>query len=208
MVQLEPTECRILGVLVEKAYTTPQQYPMTLHSIRTGANQKNNRHPVLNLSEDDVMEALDALRQKGLVRQVMLTGSRVDKFKQNGKEALQVATPELTLLTELLLRGPQTLGELRGRASRMSQFDSLEAVQSVVDALMQRDPPLVRMVPPLPGSRATRYAQLLCPDLHPLDAAPMAALSEASDEDLQGRVEELERQMAELRAAVAKLQER
>jgi hypothetical protein len=207
MIELQPNECRVFGVLVEKAYTTPQQYPMTLNAIRTGANQKSNRHPVLDLSDDDVMDALDGLRQKGLVRQVMLSGSRVEKYKQNGKDALEVSTPELAVLTELLLRGPQTLGELRSRASRMSQFESLEGVQNVVDALMQRDPPLLRTAPPLAGSRATRYAQLFCPHLHPLDAAPMAAASDPMDGELRGRVEELERQMAEVQTELARLKE-
>src|SRR4051812_49801787 len=119
MLTLNANEARVLGVLVEKAQTTPAQYPMTLNAMVNGANQKNNREPVTNLSEDQVFEALEGLRTKRLANEVMLSGSRVQKYRHIARESLGIQTSELVILTELLLRGPQTIGELQGRASRM-----------------------------------------------------------------------------------------
>src|SRR5262245_1278399 len=131
MITLSRDECRVLGVLVEKAQTTPAQYPLTLNAVTMGCNQKNNRDPVTNLTEERVFDAIDKLRAKGLVRELMLSGSRVPKFRHMGREVLQVNTTELVLLTEMLLRGPQTIGELRGRATRMHPIASLEEAQAV-----------------------------------------------------------------------------
>lgn len=215
MLQLSADECRVLGVLIEKAQTTPAQYPLTLNSIVVGCNQKSNRFPVTSLDEDRALDALDRLRAKGLVREALLTGSRVAKFRHLAREVLHVDTPELVLLAELMLRGPQSLGDLRIHASRMHAFDSLEAVQQVLDALRARPEPFVKPVPAAPGQRATRHAQLLCPDLHALDAAPAPAEdaegSEPDDEGpaghsaLTGRVSELEREVETLRTAIRTL---
>jgi uncharacterized protein YceH (UPF0502 family) len=205
MIQLTPLECRVLGVLIEKAQTTPAQYPLTLNAIVSGSNQKSNRDPVLALSDEQVVEALDALRGRSLVREVMLSGSRVEKFRHVAREALDVSTSELVVLAELLLRGPQTVGELRTRASRMHSLESIDVVNNVLEHLMSRDEPLARKLAPAPGSRAPRYAQLLCPDLHPLEA-PAAAVgggttaSVASDAGLAARVEALERRVETLSA--------
>jgi hypothetical protein len=206
MSQLTPDECRVLGVLIEKAQTTPGQYPLTLNAVTTGANQKNNRSPVVNLSEDDALHALDGLRSKGLAREVMMTGSRVQKHRHIAREGLGVDTSELVILAELLLRGPQTVGELRGRATRMHPIESIEVVSAILAHLMEREEPYIRKCAPAPGSRAPRYAQLLCPDLHPLDAelvdtpeaARTPAVSAAAASDLLARVERLERQVAHL----------
>ncbi len=207
--QLTPHECRVLGVLVEKAQTTPGQYPLTLNSVITGSNQKSNREPVLNLNEDQALDALDGLRAKGLAREVALSGSRVEKFRHVAREGLDVSTNELVVLAELLMRGPQTVGELRGRASRMHPLESLEIVENILDHLMRRETPLVRELAPAPGSRAKRYAQLLCPDLHPLDAPATSAAAASrpaapppaptGDPDLAARVDALEREVAALR---------
>ena len=224
MLQLSPNECRVLGVLVEKAQTVPAQYPMTLNSIVVGANQKNNRDPVTDLSEEDVYDALDRLRAKGLVREAMLSGSRVSKFRHLAREVLGVSTEELVLLTELLLRGPQSPGELRTRASRMHDLGGIEQVEALLRGLMTTKPadestgdearePLVRRLPRRPGERAERYAQLLCPDLHPLDAptstphaaAPSDDAAIRDDSALAARVDELEREVRALRAAVRRL---
>lgn len=226
MIQLTPNECRVLGVLVEKAQTTPQQYPLTLNALTSGCNQKNNREPVTDLSEEKTLEALDGLRSKGLAREVMLSGSRVEKFRHVAREALELTTPELVVLAELLLRGPQTVGELRNRALRMHPLESTEIVKNVLDSLMgvggTRPEPMVRELPPAPGDRAPRYAQLLCPKLHPLDAPPAsprvsdlgggggAASNAASGgggggSDLARRVASLEQEVASLRATVEKL---
>jgi len=214
MISLSANECRILGVLVEKAQTTPQQYPLTLNALVNGANQKNNRDPITNLNEEQVMQTLDDLRAKGLAREVMLSGSRVEKFRHVAREVLEVDTNQLVILTELLLRGPQTIGELRGRASRMHPLESTEIVKNILDCLMSRPEPLIRELPPLPGDRAPRYAQLLCPNLHPLDAPPVSARSDtpraespADDIDLVARVQHLENELAQLRAQVKRLAE-
>src|SRR4051794_40125390 len=120
MIELTPDESRVLGVLVEKAFTTPDQYPLSLNSLTSGCNQKNNRDPVLNMSEDQVFDAVESLRSKGLVIRIEAgAGSRVHRFKHNAIDTLHVRSTELAILAELLLRGPQTHGELRGRASRM-----------------------------------------------------------------------------------------
>lgn len=201
MLRLTANECRVLGVLIEKAQTTPQQYPLTLNGLTLGCNQKNNREPVTNLSEEQVLEALDALRSKGLAREVMLSGSRVEKFRHVAREVLDVDTNQLVLLAELMLRGPQTVGELRGRASRMHPLETTEIVKNILDSLASRPEPLVRELPAAPGDRAPRYAQLLCPDLHPLDAAPappQTARTSPQEPDLVHRVERLEAEVARL----------
>lgn len=185
MLTLTRDESRILGVLVEKAQTTPGQYPLTLNSLTLGANQKNNRDPATNLSEDRVFDAIDSLRKKGLVRELMLSGSRVAKYRHIAREALTVTTEELVILAELLLRGPQSIGELRARATRMHPIDSLEAAQATVDGLIARPEPLIRELPPRPGTRAKRFAQLLCPDLHPLDHAGAGESEDDSGADFQ-----------------------
>ena len=138
MPELSPDACRVLGTLVEKAQTVPAQYPLTLNSIVVGVNQKNNREPVVEIDEERALAALDELRGRGLVHEVVLTGSRVPKFRHLSRELLQVNTSELVILAELLLRGPQTVGELRGRASRMHPLESLEVVGNLLDAMRSR----------------------------------------------------------------------
>jgi uncharacterized protein YceH (UPF0502 family) len=209
MLHLTPDESRVLGVLIEKATTTPDQYPLSLNAVVNGANQKNNRVPVITLDEGRAFEALESLRTKGLVVRSDMAGSRVNKYRHQASEVLHARPAEVALLAELVLRGPQTLGELRGRASRMHPFESLEAVKNMLTALITRQEPLVKELPPAPGSRAERYAQLLCPELHPLDAPP-AAEATASREapagpELAGRVQILEAEVAMLKQAVRRL---
>jgi uncharacterized protein len=210
MIELTPDESRVLGVLIEKATTTPDQYPLSLNAVVAGANQKNNRDPVLALSDDQVFDALESLRAKGLaVRIEAGAGSRVHRFRHNATDTLHVRGGELAILAELLLRGPQTQGELRGRASRMHPMDSLDIVRDLLRALSERPEPLVRELPPAPGSRAERYMQLLCPDLHEVEmqanvssgiteqAAPTGGLAE--------RVSKLELEVTSLRDALRRL---
>lgn len=201
MQELTPHQCRVLGVLVEKALTTPAQYPLTLNALVSGANQKSNRLPVMTLDEDEALTALDGLRVRGLAREVMLTGSRVEKHRQTAREALNVTTTELVVLTELMLRGPQTVGELRGRASRMHPLESLDVVNAILDGLMKRDEPLVVELPPPPGSRARLYGHLLCgaPKV-PRAADPPAA--EPAPAGLESRVAALEDEVSRLRDAL------
>jgi uncharacterized protein len=217
MTHLTPDEARVLGVLIEKATTTPDQYPLTQNAVVNGANQKNNRDPVITMDEHRAFDALEGLRGKGMVFRVNQAGSRVDKFRHAAGEVLHARPAELAILAELMLRGPQTLGELRGRGSRMHPFESLEAVKNMLAALMSREQPLVRELPPSPGSRAERYAQLLAPDAHPVEAmaaapesaaaaAPAAsAVSAAPVLSLTERVVQLESQVQMLRDVVHRL---
>ncbi|MEM7228932.1 MAG: YceH family protein [Planctomycetota bacterium] len=212
MITLSPHECRVLSVMIEKALTVQSQYPITLNGLITGCNQKSNRNPVMTLSEEQVLCALDSLRTKQLAREVMMSGSRVTKYKHNAREGLDIDTRELVVMAELLMRGPQTVGELRTRASRMHALDSTDVVQNIVNNLMAREPAMARKLAPGPGSRAPRYAQLLCPDLHPLDApaevgssSTPAASAQAADSGLADRVSTLEREVAQLKVLLESL---
>ncbi len=132
MIMLTADESRVLGVLVEKALTTPDQYPLSLNAIVNGANQKNNRDPVLAMTEQAAFEAAEGLREKQLAVRVDQAGGRVHKYRHSAMETLCVRTAELAVLAELLMRGPQTLGELRGRASRMHPLESIERAKEVL----------------------------------------------------------------------------
>jgi uncharacterized protein len=215
MIQLTADESRVLGVLVEKAQTTPEQYPLTLNQVVSGASQKNNRDPVTSLDETAAFDALEGLRAKGLVVRVDSVGSRTNRYRHNAGEVLRVRPAELALLAELLLRGPQTLGELRGRASRMHPFETLDDVKNMLRALAERDEPMVKEVPPAPGSRAGRYAQLLCPDLHPLEGGEAPAdergaglesrVTTGASSGVADRVARLEAEVTRLRTALTRL---
>ncbi|MBM4106579.1 MAG: DUF480 domain-containing protein [Phycisphaerae bacterium] len=207
MLRLAPHECRVLGVLVEKALTVPAQYPLTLNSLVLGSNQRNNRDPVTDLDEERVLAALDSLRAKGLVHEVSLSGSRVPKYRHLAREVLSVSTAELVLLAELLLRGPQTAGELRSRAGRMHPLESMEVVGNLLESLRTREAPLVEELAPIPGTRAARFRQLLCPDLHPIDAAPPSPTRTATGDegDLSRRVAELKRRLEAVEGEVRQL---
>ena len=215
MIQLTPAESRVLGVLIEKALTTPDQYPLSLNALVAGCNQKNNRDPVVSMTEDEAFDALETLRGKQLVVRVDVANSRVNRYKHAAVETLRARTGEVAVLAELLLRGPQTMGELRGRASRMHPLDSLDAVRDMLRALADRPEPYVKQIPPSPGSRAERFVQLLCPDLHRLDgpaASPVAAPATSpsggdGSPDLADRVARLEGEVASLRQLVTRLAE-
>jgi hypothetical protein len=209
MLHLTPDEARVLGVLIEKAMTTPDQYPLSQNAVVNGANQKNNRDPVITMDDNRAFDALEGLRGKALLVRVTQAGSRVDKFRHAAGDVLHARPAELALLAELMMRGPQTLGELRGRASRMSAFESLEAVKNLLEAMMTREEPLVKLLAPSPGSRAERYAQLLAPEAHPLDEGPTvsaaSSLQPGSVLSLSDRVTHLEAEVRMLRAIIQKL---
>src|SRR5262245_42167131 len=197
----DPHEARVFGVLVEKALTTPDQYPLSLNAATNGANQKSNRDPVLALSEEEVWGALDRLEQKYLARKVFPGGSRVEKYIHLGKDGLGVQAPALAVLAELLMRGPQTAGELRGRAGRMVPIESLEALDQILGPMIQEG--LVQRLDPAPGSRAERYVQLLSPGLHPIDAPAVSSSAVAPPPTpLAARVEALEAEVAQLKEQV------
>jgi uncharacterized protein YceH (UPF0502 family) len=208
MITLTPDEARVFGVLVEKAQTTPDQYPLSPNAMVNGANQKNNRDPVLTMTEDAVHDAAEGLRAKQLAVRVDQIGGRVHKYRHTGTEALHVRTAELVILAELLLRGPQTLGELRGRASRMHPLETLERAAEMIRALIDRPEPFVKEIPPAPGSRAVRYVQLLCPDLHDVEfssESPAAQPMPSASSGLADRVGKLESEVSMLRGILRRL---
>jgi uncharacterized protein YceH (UPF0502 family) len=152
-------EARLFGVLVEKSLTTPENYPLSLNAAASGANQKSNRDPVLELVESEVYDALRGLIRKGYAGASHPSGGRVEKFRHNGQAVLELDDAGLAVVAELLMRGAQTPGELRQRASRMAPIDSTERLTDVLRPLLERG--LVQRLPPSPGSRAERYEALL-----------------------------------------------
>ncbi len=208
MIQLTADEARVLGVLIEKALTTPDQYPLSLNAVVNAANQKNNRDPVISMSEDHAYQALEGLREKKLSIRVDIPGNRVPKFKHNAGDTLHARPSELAILAELLMRGPQTLGELRGRASRMAPMESLESAKEMIRALMTREEPLVAEVAAAPGTRAEKYTQLLCPDPRAIEStAPRANPVAPADSSLAERVERLESEVSDLKSQIQKVTE-
>jgi uncharacterized protein YceH (UPF0502 family) len=206
---LNDVETRVLGSLVEKDVTTPDYYPLSLNALVNACNQKNNRDPVMHLQEDSVQDALSTLQEKRLAGPTSSADSRVTKYEHRLQEAFNFTRGETAVLCVLLLRGPQTPGELRGRTERMHRFEDLTEVQSTVQRLMQRDPPLVRVLPRQPGTKESRYKHLLAGDVE--DAADVAqALSSAfvasNSHDID-RITHLENEVSDLRKEVADLEQ-
>jgi uncharacterized protein len=201
---ISDVEARILGALIEKELTTPEYYPLTLNSLTNACNQKSNRDPVMSLEEADVVRALDKLRMKGFARQSG-EGGRVPKYCHCLGEKL--APPELAVLAELLLRGPQTLGELRGRSDRMTRFADVSAVEEALAELSNFENQLVTLLPRQTGQKEQRYAHLLCgePSYTQADrqSPPEAARLKVMAED--ERFAALESEVATLREEVASL---
>jgi len=212
---LTPIEARIIGALIEKEITTPDYYPLSLNSLANACNQKSNRDPVMHLEEHEIRKALNHLEYQSLVRSVSGTDSRVTKFEHRLQDAFNFYRPEVAIICELLLRGPQTPGELRTRASRMHAFDDLEAVQSALQRLAKREPSLVTVLPRQSGTKEVRYAHLVG-DAPPAARAVIenvAAENVASARDSvpsrqspSDRVESLAEEVAQLRDQVAHLQ--
>ena len=161
--ELTFTETRVLGSLIEKELTTPEYYPMTLNGLTNACNQKNNRSPKSELSEEEVSAAIEELRSKRLAFRVDLVGSRVPKFQHNAEKELDLIKAERALLAELLNRGPQTTGELNTRASRMFHFDGLSDVEDTLTELSERDPSLTGLMDPIPGRKERRWFHKLAP---------------------------------------------
>jgi uncharacterized protein len=154
---LHPVEVRVLGALLEKEITTPEYYPLSLNALVNACNQKSNRDPMVNFDDVTVEQALHTLRDKGLLLSITGAGSRVQKYAHRISEKLNLGRPELAILCELMLRGPQTLGELRTRADRMHRFDDTDQVQSVIDRL----PELITKLERRSGEKESRFAHLL-----------------------------------------------
>ena len=175
---LTDIETRVLGALVEKQITTPEYYPLTLNALTAACNQKNNRYPVTAYSEDAVAQAVESLREKNLVYVFYGSTSRVPKYKHVVPEVLHLTPPETALMCVLMLRGPQTPGELRGNASRMFDFSGLDEVEQTLAGLMSHEPDqLVTRLPRQPGQKEVRFAHLLsgAPAEIPVEPLPPAA---------------------------------
>jgi uncharacterized protein YceH (UPF0502 family) len=196
---LSETEVRVLGALVEKEIATPEYYPLSLNALVNACNQKSNREPVMTLDEDAVRKAVRSLTDQALVRSAS-GDSRVAKFEHRFNELYNFHRHEIAVLCVLLLRGPQTPGELRTRSERLYCFEDLEAVHSALNLLMRREPPLVKVLPRQPGTKESRFMHLLSGD--ELDAGSAEATpagdvrAQRSPED---RVAQLEAEIAELR---------
>lgn len=210
---MNETEIRILGSLIEKQLTTPDYYPLTLHSLTAACNQKNNRSPLMSVTEAEVERALDSLREKNLAYVFHGSTSRVPKFKHVAPEILQLNPAELAVMCVLMLSGPQTLGEIRTRGSRLHDFSGLEEVDETLRGLAARETePLVMKLPRQSGQKDARYVHLLSgePDLSHLEATTTEQSTRRADSErapqleeqvqlLKQQVEELARQFAEFR---------
>ena len=206
---LTDIEARVLGALVEKQVTTPEYYPLTLNALTLACNQKNNRHPVSAYTENEVADAVETLREKNLVYVYYGSTSRVPKYKHVMPEVLHLTHPELALMCTLMLRGPQTIGELRGSAARIYEFSGLEEAESTLNTLISREPePLVIRLPRQPGQKEARFAHLLSGEVAieamlEAEQSPRAARTSRADPD---RVQKLEQEVESLRSEVAALQ--
>ena len=203
---LAATEVRVLGSLVEKDLTTPEYYPLSLNALTNACNQSNNRDPVVTYGEEEVMRAMDRLRDKRLAAVVSGGENRVIKCRHLVAETFELPRPELSLLCVLLLRGAQTSGELRARTGRMHEFADLAEVQATLGVLAGRAAPLVVVLPRQPGTKELRWAHLLggVPNLTSPETAS-AVVTPAPDriQGLEAEVAELKREVAELREQFA-----
>lgn len=199
---LDAVETRVLGSLMEKDITTPDYYPLTLNALLAACNQKSNREPVMELDETAVRGALRSLEERGLAGVARAEG-RVTRFEHRLSEALNLGRRESALLCTLLLRGPQTPGELRGRSERMHRLEDLDEVQLVLQKLIDHDPPLAKLLPRQPGTKEARYADLFgAHDVEVNDAA-----SDVAPASRDERVAMLESEIAQLRAEFEALRE-
>jgi len=206
---LNDVEARILGCLIEKKIATPDYYPITLNGLTHACNQKSNRNPVVDFDEKTVVRGLDSLREKKLSGVFYSAGSRVPKYEHNIERVLGTDEPETAILCELLVRGPQTFGELRSRASRLHEFATVDDVAEVIDSLMSReDGPMVVQLPRQSGRKEHRYAHLLCgqpaaeeEDVEaPVEAARVVVQAEEERiAKLEEQVESLWRELSALR---------
>jgi len=204
---LDNLEARVLGALVEKDVTTPDYYPLSLNALVNACNQKNNRDPVLELDEDAVRRALATLQQKRLAGPAHGADSRVAKYEHRLQEFFNFGRGETAIVCVLLLRGPQTPGELRGRSERLFRFEEIADVLSTLQRLMQREPPLVKALPRQPGTKETRYAHLFCGDVEgETEAVSYHAVARSPAAGHEERMLGMERELAALRLRVSELE--
>jgi len=205
-IQLNEIEVRVLGALIEKETTTPDYYPLSLNALVNACNQKSNRELAMNLDQSVVRDALDSLNAKGLAGPLSSAESRVTKYAHRLQEVFNFDRRETAVLCLLFLRGPQTPGELRVRTERMYVFDDLAVVESTLRHLMEREPPLVKKLPRVPGTKESRYAHLLAGDVETWDEGveSSSTIGTAGPDDeriarLEDEVAALEKQVADLR---------
>lgn len=204
MNELTPMQARVLGCLIEKKETTPEQYPLTLNALKNACNQKTARNPVVNYTEGDIGHTLRELETLGIVNEAW--GARVPKYEHQVAKVLGIHSKGIALLCPLMLRGPQTLGELKTNTHRLHDFDDLDDIQFALQRLSEHEPPLVMSLPRQPGQKEIRFAHLLCgePDIPEPSAR---AYSPQSSGDLLRRVEALETEVESLRQQVEELKE-
>ncbi len=205
---LTAAQARVLGALVEKEVTTPDYYPLSLNALMNACNQRSNREPVMNLDEDEVRQALHGLEDKRLAGRARSADGRVTKYEHWLGEAFNFSRAETALLCVLLLRGPQTPGELRGRTERMHTFEELSDVLAGLQKLMDRDPALAAVLPRLPGTKEARYAHLLS---GPVESIVVAFAEDSPKSENSGggeRMDRLEAAVAELRQEMAELKQK
>ena len=206
--ELSEVVVRVLGALVEKETTTPEYYPLSVNALMNACNQKSNREPVMDLDEAAVRNALRSLTEQALVRSAG-GDSRVAKYEHRLNELYNFHRHEIAVLCVLMLRGPQTPGELRTRAERMYAFEDLDAVHAALNLLMRRDAPLVKVLPRQPGTKESRYMHLLAGDAVPAEISAAPGV-EAQAEGVAARVDrirELEEEVRELRRELETLRE-
>jgi uncharacterized protein YceH (UPF0502 family) len=203
---LTDVEVRVLGSLAEKDATTPDYYPLSLNALVNACNQKSNRDPFMSLDETAVRDALSSLQEKRLAGPVNSADSRVTKYEHRMQEVFNFSRGEDAVLCVLLLRGPQTPGELRGRTERMHRFNDLDEVQFALQRLMQREPPLAKMLPRQPGTKESRYVHLLAGDVEGAATfiAPHASTETAESSE---RIDELEENVILLRREIENLKQ-
>ena len=207
--ELSPPEIRVLACMVEKQLTTPQQYPMTESALITACNQSTNRWPVVEFTQSTVRRALLDLRQQGLAKMVHRPGDRVEKHRHRFDEALSLSPAEVAVLSVLMLRGPQTVGELRTRTERLHKFAELSEIEAVLEALAARTPdPFVGRMERMPGQSQARYRHLLGVDDDDQAIEPPSAPRERAPSAGATEVAALRAEIADLRARVERLEQR
>jgi uncharacterized protein len=212
--ELSDVEVRVLGSLIEKEITTPEYYPLSVNALLNACNQKSNREPIMNLDENTVRNALRSLTERAMARSAS-GDSRVVKFEHRLNELYNFHRHEIAVLCVLLLRGPQTPGELRNRSERMYAFENLHAVQAALNLLMRREPPLAKILPRQPGTKESRYMHLMSGDISPAEEAPSGDMPTAAavtrpegnpSEDAD-RIRNLEDEIMQLRRELQTLRE-
>jgi uncharacterized protein YceH (UPF0502 family) len=209
---LTAAEVRVLGALIEKQITTPDYYPLTLNALTNACNQLTNRDPVVAYDDQTVVRAIDGLRDKRLATLFSGAESRVAKYKHTLTDALLLTPGEVAVLCVLMLRGPQTLGELRTRSERLFTFDTLPEIEATLQALAARQPaPLIAKLPRAPGTKESRYAQLLAGPVEVASALtetpPVATAPTSAGPTPQVRIEQLEQDVAALRRELAEVRQ-